>query len=130
MIQMPERVLIVTDENLADENQVPEPIRPLIDHAEDIYVVAPTLTTRLQSPTGEIDRARTAADARLQTVFDHMHASGFDAHGTVGDERGVLLRPGRARGGAPGRLEHRPLSTQASTIVPTVSRNEVDAGRP
>ena len=46
---MAKRILIVTDENLADENEVPEPIRRLIDHAEDIYVVAPTLTTRLQS---------------------------------------------------------------------------------
>jgi len=36
--------------------------------------------------TGDIDRARASADARLHTVFDHMHASGFDAHGTVGDE--------------------------------------------
>ena len=83
---MAERILILTDENLAEENEVPEPIRPLIDHAEDIYVIAPTLTTRLQSVTGDIDRARTAADARLHTVFDHMHASGFDAAGTVGDE--------------------------------------------
>jgi hypothetical protein len=83
---MPERVLIVTDENLARENRVPEPIRPLIDPAEDIYVVAPTLTSRLQSLTGDIDHARASAEARLHTVFDHMHASGFDAHGTVGDD--------------------------------------------
>ena len=176
VIQVPERVLIVTDEHLADENQVPEPIRPLIDHAEDIYVIAPTLTTRLQSLTGDIDRARASADTRLRTVFDHMHSSGFDAHGTVGDEDQLsavadalsefdadlillrlhaprqrerelaraparqpgplalqptddrpLLRPGRARGGTPRRLAHRPLG---SAIVPTVSRNEVDVGRP
>jgi hypothetical protein len=86
VIEMAERVLIVTNENLADDNEVPEPIRPLIDKAEEIYVIAPTLTTRLQSLTGEIDRARALADARLQTVFDHMHTSGLDAHGTVGDE--------------------------------------------
>ena len=83
---MPERVLIVTDENLADENEVPEPIRPLIDHAEDIYVIAPALTTRLQSLTGEVDCARAAAETRLHTAFDHIHTSGLDAHGTVGDE--------------------------------------------
>ena len=83
---MAKRILIVTDENLADENEVPEPLRRLIDHAEDIYVVAPTLTTRLQSLTGDVDRARANADARLHSVFDHMQVSGFDAHGTVGDE--------------------------------------------
>ena len=45
------------------------------------------------------------------------------------DDR-VLLRPPRARGGAPRRLEHRPVGTEVSTIVPTVARNEVDVGRP
>lgn len=83
---MPERILIVTDENLDDDNQVPEAIRPLIDHAEDIYVIAPTLTTRLQSLAGDIDHARASAEVRLQRVFDHMHGSGLNPHGTVGDE--------------------------------------------
>ena len=45
------------------------------------------------------------------------------------DDR-VLLRPRRARSGTPRRLEHRPVGTEVSTIVPTVSRNEVDVGRP
>jgi 2-hydroxychromene-2-carboxylate isomerase len=48
--------------------------------------VAPALTTWLQSLAGEIDRARVSADERLHTVFDHMHASGLEAHGAVGDE--------------------------------------------
>lgn len=82
----PVRVLIVTDENLASENEVPEPIRPLIDNAEDIYVVAPTLTTRLQSLAGDVDRARASAEARLHGVFDHMPTLGMDARGSVGDE--------------------------------------------
>ena len=80
------RVLVVTDENLAEANKVPDPIRPLVDQATDIYVLAPTLTTRLQSLTGDIDRARLAAGDRLRTVFDHMHADGHVPGGTVGDE--------------------------------------------
>ena len=80
------RVLVVTDENLAEANEVPEPIRPLVDQAADIYVLAPTLTTRLQSLTGDIDGARMAAGDRLRTVFDHMHADGLVPRGTVGDE--------------------------------------------
>ncbi len=79
-------MLVVTDENLADANEVPEPIRPLVDQAADIYVLAPTLTTRLQSLTGDIDRARMAAGNRLRTVFDRMHADGLVPRGTVGDE--------------------------------------------
>ncbi len=80
------RVLVVTDEKLAEANQVPKPIHPLVDQASDIYVLAPTLTTRLQSLTGDSDRARMAAGERLRTVFDHMHADGLAPGGTVGDE--------------------------------------------
>jgi hypothetical protein len=80
------RVLVLTDENLASANEVPEPILAHIEPTDDVYVVAPTLTTRLQSLTGEIDRARLSADDRLRTVFDHMYASGLESRGTVGDE--------------------------------------------
>ncbi|MGH2885623.1 MAG: hypothetical protein ACRDPA_23475 [Solirubrobacteraceae bacterium] len=80
------RVRMVTEENLAEANEVPAPIRPLVDLAEEVYVVAPTLTTRLQSLTGDVDRARASADDRLRTVFDHMHADGLEPRGVVGDE--------------------------------------------
>lgn len=80
------RLLMVTDEDLAEANEVPEPIRPLVGLAEEVYVIAPTLTTRLQSLTGDIDGARTSAQARLRTVFDHMHADGLEPRGVVGDE--------------------------------------------
>jgi hypothetical protein len=43
-----QRVLVVTNETLAEANEVPDAIRPLLDAAEDIYVIAPTLTTWLQ----------------------------------------------------------------------------------
>ena len=83
---MPERILVLTNEHLADANAVPEALLPFIDEAQEIYVVAPTLTTWLQSLAGDIDRARVSADERLHKVFDHMHASGLEADGTVGDE--------------------------------------------
>jgi hypothetical protein len=83
---MAKRILVLTNEHLADANAVPESLLPFIDEAEEVYVVAPTLTTWLQSLAGDIDRARVSADERLHTVFDHMHASGLAPHGTVGDE--------------------------------------------
>jgi hypothetical protein len=49
------RVLVVTNETLAAANEVPEPIRPLLDPAEDIYVIAPTLTTWLQWVASDVD---------------------------------------------------------------------------
>jgi hypothetical protein len=79
-------VLVVTDETLASANEVPQPILEQIERADEVYVVAPTLTTWLQSLTGDIDDARASADERLRTVFDHMDASGLESHGTVGDE--------------------------------------------
>src|SRR3954451_20232298 len=83
---MAKRILVITNETLADANEVPESLLPLIDEAEEIYVVAPTLTTWLDSLAGDIDSARVSADERLHTVFDHMHASGLEPHGAVGDE--------------------------------------------
>jgi hypothetical protein len=83
---MARRVLVVTDETLASVNEAPQPILDQIEQADEVYVVAPTLTTWLQSLTGDVDGARVSADERLRTVFDHMHASGLDSRGTVGDE--------------------------------------------
>ncbi len=80
------RVLVVTNEELADANEVPDAIRPLIDGADEIYVVAPTLTTRLQWLADDRDTALVAADERLRTVFDHMHAEGLHPQGAVGVE--------------------------------------------
>ena len=85
-----QRVLVVTNENLADANEVPEAIRSLIDDAKEIYVVAPTLTTWLQWVATDIDGARVVADERLRTVFEHMRAAGLEPHGAVGAEDQVL----------------------------------------
>jgi hypothetical protein len=85
-IRMARRVLVVTDETLATGNEVPRPILDEIEQANEVYVVAPTLTTWMQSLTGDIDGARASANERLGTVFDHMDASGLEPHGTVGDE--------------------------------------------
>jgi len=70
---------------LADANEVPEPIRPLIEEAEEIYVLAPALTTWLQWVATDVDRARVSADERLRRVFDHMHAECLAPRGTVAD---------------------------------------------
>ncbi len=86
---MAKRVLVVTNEILADANEVPEAIRPLFDEAEEVYVVAPALTTWLQWVASDVDHARVSADERLQTVFDHMHAGGLEPAGTVGSENQV-----------------------------------------
>jgi hypothetical protein len=88
-IPMAHRVLVLTNEDLADANEVPRSIRPLIDEAEEIYVVAPTLTSWMQWLTDDRDSASVSADERLRTVFAHMHADGLKPHGSVGAENQV-----------------------------------------
>lgn len=87
---MAQRVLVLTNEILADANEVPEAIRPLLEEAEEICVIAPTLTTWLQWVATDLDGARVLADERLKTVFDHMHAGGLKPSGTVGPEDQVV----------------------------------------
>ena len=83
---MAHRVLVVTNEDLAAANEVPPSIRPLVDEAEEIYVVAPTLTTWMQWLTDDRDNAVVSADERLRTVFDHMRTGGLKPRGEVGAE--------------------------------------------
>jgi hypothetical protein len=87
---MARRVLVLTNETLASANEVPEAIRPLIDEAEEIYVVAPILTTWMQWLTDDRDGAIVAADERLSAVFDHMRAGGLKPRGAVGAENQVI----------------------------------------
>ncbi len=86
---MAQRVLVLSNEDLADANEVPAPIRPLIDQADEIYVVAPALTSWMQWLTDDRDNARVSADERLRTVFEHMHADGLNPKGEVGAENQV-----------------------------------------
>ena len=87
---MARRVLVLTSEDLADANEVPEAIRPFVDEAEEIYVVAPTLTSWMQWLCDDRDSALVSADGRLRTVFDHMRADGLKPHGEVGAENQVI----------------------------------------
>ncbi|MGI8904388.1 MAG: hypothetical protein ACR2IP_12195 [Solirubrobacteraceae bacterium] len=86
---MAQRVLVLSNEELADANEVPPAIRPLIEEAEEVYVVAPTLTSWMQWLTDDRDNALVAADKRLRTVFDHMRAGGLKPRGEVGAENQV-----------------------------------------
>jgi len=72
MVSPPKRVLVLTNEDLAEANKVPDAIRPLVDEAEAIHVIAPALTTRLQWLATDIDGARVAAGQRLRVVFEQI----------------------------------------------------------
>jgi len=85
----PKRVLIIANEAVADRPAgVPEVVRKQVLEADEVRLVAPTLTTRLQSWTSDIDRARGAADERMSAIVGSIVGTGQEAAvGVVGDER-------------------------------------------
>ena len=82
------RVLIIANEAVADRPAgVPEVVRRTVLEADDVRLVAPTLTTRLQSWTSDIDGAACEADQRASAIVGSIHGTGQTAaQGAVGDE--------------------------------------------
>ncbi|HEV3408618.1 MAG TPA: hypothetical protein VG079_08030 [Gaiellaceae bacterium] len=82
------RVLIIANEAVADRPAgVPEVVRRQVLEAEEVRVIAPTLTTRLQSWASDIDAAASKADERMHAIVGSIDASGQPATtGHVGDE--------------------------------------------
>ena len=85
----PKRVLIIANEAVADRPAgVPEVVRKQVREADEVRLIAPTLTTRLQSWTSDIDGARSAADERMHAIVASIVQSGQEAaSGAVGDEQ-------------------------------------------
>jgi hypothetical protein len=82
------RVLIIANEAVADRPAgVPDVVRRTVLEADEVRLVAPTLTTRLQSWTSDIDGAACEADQRASAIVGSIHGTGQTAaQGTVGDE--------------------------------------------
>lgn len=81
-----ERLLVATGAAVADVEELPPRIRELLDSASDVFVITPILAGRLQWLVSDTDRARHAADERLNTVLGHTEAMGVPAEGRIGDE--------------------------------------------
>src|SRR4051812_9493805 len=84
-----ERLLFVADAAVAEVDELPPPVRTIIDAAAKVYVVTPTLPGRLDWLADDVDRHRHTADERLDNVLGHMHSLGADARGDP--LRGSLL---------------------------------------
>jgi hypothetical protein len=80
------RLLLVSDEALADIDQLPRSVRALIDAAADLYVVTPSLPRRSAWLADEVDHSRHDAEDRLNAVLDHMRSIGARASGRRGDD--------------------------------------------
>ena len=84
----PKRVLIIANDAVADRPAgVPEVVRTQVLEADEVRVVAPMLTSRLQSWVSDIDGAACEADGRMQAIVGSIGASGQPAtRGQIGDE--------------------------------------------
>jgi hypothetical protein len=78
------RLLIVAGEAAASAEQLPRGIRSLIDAAEEIMVISPTLPGRFDWIASDTDKATQRADERLQTVLGQLDEMGAEARGRIG----------------------------------------------
>jgi nucleotide-binding universal stress UspA family protein len=83
------RLLFVADAAVADIDELPTAVRAVIDIADDLYVITPTLPGRLAWLTDDVDRCRHVADGRLDTVLGHLRSIGAHANGAAA--RGSVL---------------------------------------
>ena len=80
------RLLVLAGAAVADVDELPGSVREAIDAADEVFVVTPTLPTRLQWLLSDTDPARHEADARLDTVLGQLRSQGVEAEGVPGDE--------------------------------------------
>jgi hypothetical protein len=78
------RLLVLAGAAVADMEELPPSIRTVIDSAEAVFVVTPTLPSRLKWLASDTDSAQRAADERLDTVLGQLGSKDVAAEGAVG----------------------------------------------
>ncbi len=86
------RVLIIANEAVADRPAgVPEVVRRQVLEAEEVRLIAPTLTSRIRSWASDIDADAQKASERMQAIVGSIEGTGQHAiAGNVGDEDPLL----------------------------------------
>jgi hypothetical protein len=77
------RLLFVADAAVAYVDELPRSVRAVIDAADEVYVVTPTLPGRLAWLADDVDGFRHVADERLDVVLGHLRSIGAHADGTA-----------------------------------------------
>jgi hypothetical protein len=81
------RLLVLAGEAVAGLDELPAEVRSELDTAEEVFVVTPTLASRIQWIMSDTDRARHEADARLDTILGQLEQGGAQVSGAaVGDD--------------------------------------------
>jgi hypothetical protein len=101
---MGSKLLIAAGETAADANELPAGVRGLIEGAEEILVVTPSLPSRFEWLASATNRAREQADERLQVVLGQLGDVGSAASGTVGSDDPIQALEDAIRAFAPDHL--------------------------
>lgn len=80
------KLLIAAGDLATGPEELPPGVRGLIDAADEILVVTPTLPGRFEWLASATDRAREQADERLQGVLGQLEEIDSEARGAVGSD--------------------------------------------
>jgi hypothetical protein len=98
------RLLIAAGEAAASAEQIPAGVRTLIDSADEIMVIAPSLPGRLDWIASDTDKASRQADERIRAVLGQLEETGHPARGRVGADDLLLAFEDAIREFAPDHL--------------------------
>jgi hypothetical protein len=99
------RLLVLAGAAVADLDELPPEVRAQLDGAGEVFVVTPTLASRAEWLTSDLERARHEADERLDTVLGQIEVSGARVTGgAVGDDTPLTAVEDHVRAFAPDHL--------------------------
>jgi len=101
---MGRRLLIAAGDAATRAEQLPFGVRLLIDAAQEIVVIAPSLPGRWQWIASDTDTATERADERLRAVLGQLDEMGIRARGKVGADDPLLAFEDAIREFAPDHL--------------------------
>src|SRR4051812_15490605 len=99
-----QRLLVVAGAALSDLGELPASVRALVDAAGEVFVLTPTLTSRMQWLVSDVDAAHRAADERLDVVLGQLRSGNVAAEGAVGDDSPLDAVADRIRSFAPDHI--------------------------
>jgi hypothetical protein len=80
------RILVVANETVAGRSLRDEVVRRAGEGESEVLVVTPALNTRIRHWTSDEDRARAAAQERLDESLGALRAAQVEASGSIGDD--------------------------------------------
>jgi hypothetical protein len=98
------RLLVLVGAAVADVGELPRSVRALLDAADEVLVVTPTLTSKLEWIVSDTDKARHDADERLAMVLGQLRSADVAARGAVGDDSPLTVIEDHVRAFAPDHI--------------------------